>query len=788
MANTSPISELRRILTNFDLPVPSLVTAPQGEGGAGISLWVKGRGQVALKPFGNTSAAHLFSEDVAGVTAAHIITGSVLFANAEHVAHEAVRAALTAIGTRLVTDVPKSSFAYQDLLLRTGALYVARHVGLSGHNAIEVIEHLASLYNAAAAPVVDRIREEFDPAFCRAADALARCPVSKVTRGVLTHYMALDVEPDGRQAVAALRLRAAAAYPALAGFFAMSPAIADAIDAGEKLFPVVERQTGGLFTKSVMNRLGQAVDHRAVDAVEHGMLVGIPPDQIPRTDGQWKAALDLWDASTIVADSAHVSVREVWKAERIVQARGDWEGMTKSIVSKGVDTRPPHGIGLTKEDAIEVAGSLDIKPFTQGDDILDIIFVNKQKAWQRLQAISERDGRIAYDAFNAEKFSEWVLRLGYREVTPASLASSLRGATEAASLFGQRVVLPTVLVAGQVTGLPITSGSLEAATASGFEFLTEGMTFPQLAAFSRQFTARAPFLTAPIISSRERQAEVMPVEDPKPERLRIDDHMWREVFRITEDRPDWPVLTPIIEFLPGIVFVPVENLKQAQEEGTLTLGKLDRNGVPELGHCLGVIHAPKAMTANGAYQLFSIREVKDGTYRRLASGTFKMSYDETTMGVKIHEPGAHEFNGLSNAPPPPEAREVFRLFKEFVAATPQALNEAVIDAVKVQKNPGARERVRPDLTLPKLLGYNPFQSYKIETAWEIWRDQGLIGPNWLEKPLAERANLEPFQQVHEANRALLVRMGITDVIQPRTVEVKPLSAVKPSKGMTGIFF
>ena len=256
MANASPISELRRILTNFDLPVPHLISAPQG-GATAISLWVKGHGQIELKRFGDTAAAHLLAEDIPSVTAAHIITGSVLFANADHVAHEAVRAALTAVGTRLVTDVPKSSFAYQDLLLRTGALYVARHVGLEGHNVNDVIEHLASLYNAAAAPVVDRIREELDPAFCRAADALARCPVSKVTRGVITHYMALDVDPNTRQSVAGLRLRAAAAYPALAGFFAMSPAIADAIDASEKLFPVVERQTDGLFTKSVMNRLGQ---------------------------------------------------------------------------------------------------------------------------------------------------------------------------------------------------------------------------------------------------------------------------------------------------------------------------------------------------------------------------------------------------------------------------------------------------------------------------------------------------------------------------------------------------
>jgi len=788
MADHSPLSELRRILTNFDLPIPTLVDIGKESASLNIGLWVKGSGQVRIDRFGDTAAAELIGKDVKNVSAAQLITGSVLFGSAEHVAIDVVRTSLTSIGTRLITDIPKSNFAYYDVALRTGALYVARHTGFEDQPADQVIAHFASLCLAAAAPAVDRIREEFDPGFCRAADALSRCPVAKATRGVLTYYMALDADPDGRPAVADRRLRAAAAFPSMAGFFAMTPAIADAIDTGQKLLPVVERQTDGLFTKPVMARLGQATDHRAVDAVEQGMLVGIPPDQIPRTDEQWRAALDLWDAAVTVADISNVSFREVWMPHRVIQSRGDWEGITKSIVTKGVDTRPPHGIGLTKDDANEVARSIDIKPFTQQDDIFDVIMVNRQKAWQRLQVISERDNRIAYAEFSDEKFCEWALRLGYREVTPASLVSSLRGVTEAASLFAQRVILPTVLVSAQITGLPMTPSTLKTATAAGFEFLTDGMTFPQLAAFSRQFAARSPFLTAPILSARERLDDTALVEEAEPERLTIDDRMWREIFRITEDRPDWPALTPIIEFLPGIVLVPIENLKQAREEGSLTPGKLDRNGVAELNHCLGVIHAPKAMTENGPYQLFSIREVKDGTYKRLASGAFRMNYNEATGGLEILQPGAHDFNGLSNAPPPPEAQEVFRLYREFVASTPQALNRAVVTAVKSKNNPEVRQPIRRDLTLPKLLGYNPFQSYKLEAVWETWSEHGLIAPSWLEKPLAERANLESFQTLHENLRSLLVSMGVSQVIQPRSTEVKPIPAVKPGKGMTGIFF
>jgi hypothetical protein len=793
MAESSSYQRLTDALGEFTLSGPVLVKGPAPGSAEPFTVWLMkaGRASIAPEQTGVSGSLELTAVPAPGraATLGQVLCESVLFANSQTVTRAAAKVLLKAVGKRLIRDIDENDYSFSDVAIRSGANFIAERLGLGRPGPDQLLEHLVGLLTARAAPDVDRFRAGLDPAFRRAADLLSKAPVHEVSDGALKFYMAYDVDEDARAEVADRRCRAAAPFPALSGYFASVPVIADAIDAGDKLFRAVEEATAGAITKPIMTRLGQTSDSRARVAVASGLLTNLPPDQYPRTDAQWSHALDLWDASCQLADVVRVPVSTVWNADRIVQAKGDWEGLARAVITKGVDARPPFGLGLTKEDSAEIAGILKIKPFGPEDDVYGRIETARATAAAHLQVISERDGRAAGAECNWVKFSEWILRLGHRALTPETLFASLRGGYEAASLFGQRVILPTALVAERLPGLPITSGLTQAATSAAFEFLAEPLTFPNLAAFGRQFTARAPFLTAPILSARE-AAEPGPAAEAPAEKVHIDDSKWRQIFRITEDKPDWPVITPIMEVMPGIVVVPLENMVQAREEGTLTPGKLDRNGVPEMNHCIGVIHAPDALQQAGRYQLFSIRSVVNGKYTRLASGTFRMSYAEDIDGLKIQTPGNHQFNGPSNVPPPAIAREAFELYKEFVESTPAALNPAVIKAVKGAAELQNKPVIRPDHTLPKLLGYNPFQVYKIETAWENWRDQGLISPEWLERPLGERARLPAFAPVFAAITKTLRLMDVDPGIRPVEPDqnvVKPIPAVKSPKGMHGVF-
>ena len=172
-----------------------------------------------------------------------------------------------------------------------------------------------------------------------------------------------------------------------------------------------------------------------------------------------------------------------------------------------------------------------------------------------------------------------------------------------------------------------------------------------------------------------------------------------------------------------------------------------------------------------------------------------MNHDKKTGGLSIIAPteGA-TFVGPSNSVPSALAREVFNMFCEFVVQKPEALNPVVIDLVASQKRPAQDKSVEPvrrDLTLPRILGYNPFEVYKVEAAWDNWKSAGLVPQAYLEMSLAERARLPQLDPLHESVRRLLSAMGVQNTLRPLAPEAdnaKPIPATTHRKRMSGAFF
>lgn len=714
----------------------------------------------ALAYISSLSRAVVEGRETAILFLRRFITETGLFGNLDVVAKSVVRNGLAGVGAKLCpemdAEIPRAAEIYTD----EAAVTIARIAGLENAAPSYVVELLTRALVAEAAPAVDMVRMVFPTSLRSACDALAFVPADQITYAHVDFYAGRDADGAIDAGTAEKRQRSARIVPFMAAQFVNRKTITEAIDNGTSLFDACNEASKGMWTKPLLTRLAKASRPEALYMVDMGAFADFPPDQLPKDERDWDFAMATWKACSNVAASLGIPVSEIWNHRRLSQVKGDWRGLADSVVKRASDDRAPHDLGLVKDVAEKAAVAMGFRPIERHESPYQVTNRMIADGYRALVAAN-----IPVDEIETEKLRAWALNVCMDDPTPAALEVALNSLIDASHIFGQHVILPSILAEMGIPGLPITGDILSAANKTAWNVLSGQMALPQLAEFGRNFRARTALLTAPIVTSRDRGNVVK--AEPKQIRQKVDkqilsaDTYYRECFGYTDEKPEWPGLTPIVEVMPGIVVVPMTTIKQGREEGTLQRGPVDRKGVPELNVCIGINYAPSTLLDGGKSQIISIREVgADGSYKRLAAAVLYPMIGAETQQLVIPMPreGGHHFNGLNNCQPSAIAHKALKTYIQLIEDRKIPVSNEI--KFRMEGESITAERVVRDFTLPKLIGYMPFESFKIAAAWERWSQHSLLGKEWTKMPLPDRVAHDLMMPARAAVEATAARLGV----------------------------
>lgn len=720
------------------------------------------------------------------------VSSTPLFGAGQDLARDAARRALTIYGAQFVQDLPRDDRLFKECAFRAGARHVAVETEDAGATPTEVLSSITEALSVESELASSLLLSGVNPSVSQACRLLVRSPSAEISRAAIMYYAGEDIPAgEDRDRVVALRARTAAQYPMLAGYFAAVPQIAEAIDRSEPLFKSVADASGQSLTKPIMTRMATADDPFCRVAVALGMLDGFPINLLPVGKANWEAAILLFRSALTLSDLSGQPVREIWNPTRAAEANGDWVRLARSVVNKGADARLPHDAGLPADLSKQFRQATKSGPFAAEVDL-------SSAADALLDHGLKSVGLLGHPDISRGKLKSWLIQANYRDVREENVTGVMTTAFDAALQFAQRVVIPAVLMHERLPGLPITRDLLNTAAAAAFNCLTEGATLTQMAALSQEYKSKAPILTARIVSEREgstaAEGETALTTAPLTGENRVDIE-WRRRFGIELEDAEWPVMTPIIEIMPGILFVPIETRAQAWEEGSdwnPHTPKLDRMGVKENHNCMGPLKSAGIFLDQGSSQPFSIRRVVGNSYERIASGVFRLTYDKEKGVANFPTPANYEFNGYNNVAAPKIAVEALEMIQALVSEKPQIVNPAVVSAAAMKKD-SKRATPNPDLTIVRLLGYDPFPIYKVKSVIRRWTDAGLINSKIADNELSDFVQQPIFAPVRQSARNIvnLLTARLPDP-EPapavaRIVDV-PASSLPKTSGLSGVFF
>ncbi len=796
------LDEARKVLGGAGVRLAPLCEAAGARAGV-IVTCLAGR---RLKEPTAVNAPRGLSGSLEAVSAMAELAGSLgvfvkksgVFGSADVAADTAIKASGRAATRLALPDLPDEDPDLAEMALAETLARVADAADLQTASPADMRSMITATYTAESLTSIEIICSRLDPAILKAGRALIEAPEADVTHAAFEYYAGADLSGEASKAIVERRLAAASTCPPMAGFMAALPKITAAIDAGESVVQAFGDATAGLVSRPVFARLAHAKTPVAREMVLGGAFRHFPADQVPGTAEHWEVAAFVWTACRQLAADIGVDLFDVWNHQRFAYARGNWTLIGEGIVRKSIDTRVPHDSGLSKDQAAAAQAAMGFETFGPAENVF-----RRAKAMvaRGIAAVPEQanegDGTIAPPAINPRAMTAWVLRNCAPRVTEDTVNNAFQAVNEACSMFGLRVVLPTVFTEIQLPAAPVTPQILKAAAGTAFAVLGKDTTMAALADLGGTFRTRAPSVLQQLLSRSEKAvaAHVANEDQTRPRRqvkgippeIAAADQHFRKVFKFDNDAAEWRGLTPIIEVMDGIVVVPLTTVQQGLEEGSFGKYPADRCGVPDLNVCIGLVYSPTALASRGVVQTLSIRRLTPGGYERLAAAVIRLKVDADGR-VCFNRPPGHEFSGKGNTAPPHVAKEAMSRYIKFVENNQDVIPETLASEVKdaAARKEAGRPEAPPaaDLTLTRLLGYDPCRTYKLDTAWQLWIENRLVHKKWAEIPLDCRIGPSLGMGVRQAVRQDLEALGIRGL--DRTEAMKAAAAASPAVRRTPI--
>lgn len=701
--------------------------------------------------------------------------------------------------TALVADhLPEGDIDTGEMAVQELAARIAHLAGLGDAPPAHVNQLVISAFTAESAGDIELLRRRIAPAILAAGEALRHSPEVDITPAAIAYYAGADLSAEAHIDIVPLRIRAAESCPALAGFMASLPEVAEAIDAQESLMSALSVATGGLITKPVFTRIAHARTPGVREMVMSGAFKRFPPDQIPKDADQWEIAEMIWTSSRTLAVAIGMDPLDVWRHDRFAYARGDWRMIGEGIVRKSIDLRPPFDSGLPGEVVPVAARAMCFEALSPHENVCRRVM---EKVSNCLDALETAE--IDLTQVNHKSLTAWALRNCAPRVSRETIADAFEAVNEACSMFGLRVVLPTILTEMQLPGAPVTPHMMAGAASTAFEIMGAGNSVVALADLGGQFRTRAPLILRQLVARSEivtpdiKEATEKTHEQRTgvPEELKRKDAEFRQMFRYDNDAPEWPGVTPIIEVMNGVVVVPLTTIQQALEEGSSGKSGHDRCGVYELENCIGTNHAPNALVSRGVKQTISFRSINAGGYRRLADAVIDLYYDKNGKAT-FDMPAMGHFKGQKQNSPPKVAQEAMQRYMDFLANNQNVIPPGLAEDIREYGKPGGvtlqQQRRVVDISLARLLGYEPCKAYKLETVWGIWIQNNLVNKKWASIPLDRRLDESVSRTVRAAIRRDLKMIGITGLDTQDTAKSMPVAGQRQApparvQRLSGIF-
>lgn len=666
---------------------------------------------------------------------------------------------------------------------RAGAAQVLETAGLAGSISIEDVPSvLTQLLVEQVEPFCQDLKASIGDEVFAAAKCLSVSPSHEIAPHVFRYYLtAADTD------VLARRHRAANNYPTYAGLIANVGVISRAVDAAE---PISDLLTSALMCqerKKLFRKLHGEQNPLVRDMLTRGVLDIIQPDWIPQTDADWQAIADMertW--SQILMGDSH-SAPPVWTPDLLVKSKGKFAEFLPMVVKSGADTRAPDGLG--DEANTHFRAVLNIKPLPRNGDVVSEILHRTEASFEGLSEETLAGGGWPTEQAVASWLRRVCVQYGDRNEMHA-LGETLRTMVEA---FSTRIILPTAMMAEKSIKIPVTRFLLREADIAATKILFSDKNFAAIAAMGRLFANQGASLVSALLSESEirerREAESGNVLWRRMSMSR-EAMKWLEFFGIEGDAEEFPPLTYIQEFAPGLLAVPMFNRRQLLEEGDFSnRGALDRRGVSNLHHCIGSYHATEFITSGGLSQAFSVRRIVGNSYERVLTVGVHVAQENGNACLMMSQATGYCNRSMSAL----ERQQVSDFLTKL--RVEKLVNPKLIEFA-MKKSKKTEKVAEVEVPLETIVGYSPFPVYKTATAFARWQASGLLPASMRTLDIREFGNVQNVLPVRQVIREGVVQrtgmkldrhthVNIPEIVpgaKPKTYHIKP-----GSNRMTGLF-